>query len=134
MADRALVPADETTTSIRALDATTGEKKWEYKMVGDSWTGDVVTAGGLGVFGRCRGEFLRAQTQTPVEPLRTFVAGIVRAIEPRVLFGRRQRIRCRFSGQLGVRVRFALGACDRKDHQRGNFWPPVPLIEGDVKN
>ena len=29
-------PADETTTSIRALDATTGEKKWEYKMVGDS--------------------------------------------------------------------------------------------------
>jgi alcohol dehydrogenase (cytochrome c) len=38
---------DQTATSIRALDAITGEKKWEFKMVGDSWTGTLVTAGGL---------------------------------------------------------------------------------------
>ena len=39
--------SDESYTAIRALEATTGKRKWEFKMVGDSWTGTLVTAGGL---------------------------------------------------------------------------------------
>jgi alcohol dehydrogenase (cytochrome c) len=38
---------DPAYTAIRALEATTGRTKWEFKMVGDSWTGTLATAGGL---------------------------------------------------------------------------------------
>jgi alcohol dehydrogenase (cytochrome c) len=34
-------------TAIRALEATTGKTTWEFKMVADSWTGTLATAGGL---------------------------------------------------------------------------------------
>jgi alcohol dehydrogenase (cytochrome c) len=61
-------PADETTTSIRALNATTGEKKWEYKMVGDSWTGTLVTAGGLVFSADVAGNFFALNADTG-EPL-----------------------------------------------------------------
>jgi len=61
-------PADETTTSIRALNATTGEKKWEYKMVGDSWTGTLATAGGLVFSADSAGNFLALNADTG-EPL-----------------------------------------------------------------
>ena len=42
-----LVNGDSAYTAVRALEATTGERKWEFKMVGDSWTGTLATAGGL---------------------------------------------------------------------------------------
>ena len=61
-------PADETTTSIRALNATTGEKKWEYKMVGDSWTGTLVTAGGVVFSADAAGNFFALNADTG-EPL-----------------------------------------------------------------
>jgi len=59
---------EETTTSIRALEATTGKKKWEYKMVGDSWTGTLVTAGGLVFSADAAGNFLALNADTG-EPL-----------------------------------------------------------------
>ena len=61
-------PADETTTSIRALDGATGEKRWEYKMVGDSWTGTLVTAGGLVFSADAAGNFFALNAATG-EPL-----------------------------------------------------------------
>jgi alcohol dehydrogenase (cytochrome c) len=61
-------PADETTTSIRALDGVTGVKKWEYKMVGDSWTGTLVTAGGLVFSADAAGNFFALNADTG-EPL-----------------------------------------------------------------
>jgi outer membrane protein assembly factor BamB len=59
---------DETTTWIRALVATTGEKKWEYKMIGDSWTGVLATAGGLVFSADAAGNFfaLDANTGAPL--------------------------------------------------------------------
>jgi alcohol dehydrogenase (cytochrome c) len=42
-----LVNGDAAYSAVRALVATSGEKKWEFKMVGDSWTGTLATAGGL---------------------------------------------------------------------------------------
>ncbi len=59
---------DETTTWIRALVATTGEKKWEYKMIGDSWTGVLVTAGGLVFSADAAGNFFALNADTG-EPL-----------------------------------------------------------------
>lgn len=59
---------DETTTSIRALVATTGQKKWEYKMVGDSWTGTLATAGGLVFSADAVGNFFALSADTG-EPL-----------------------------------------------------------------
>jgi len=60
--------ADDTTTSIRALEATTGKKKWEYKMVGDSWTGTLVTGGGLVFSADAAGNFFALNANTG-EPL-----------------------------------------------------------------
>ncbi|MGA8766781.1 MAG: PQQ-dependent dehydrogenase, methanol/ethanol family [Candidatus Acidiferrales bacterium] len=61
-------PGDETVTSIRALNAATGEKKWEYRMVGDSWTGTLVTAGGLVFSADAAGNFFALNAETG-EPL-----------------------------------------------------------------
>jgi alcohol dehydrogenase (cytochrome c) len=52
---------DQTTTSIRALVAT---KKWECKMVGDSWTGTLVTAGGLVFSADVAGNFFALDAKT----------------------------------------------------------------------
>ena len=42
-----LVSGDQAYSAIRALESTTGKIKWEFKMVGDSWTGTLATAGNL---------------------------------------------------------------------------------------
>ncbi|MBZ5693886.1 MAG: PQQ-dependent dehydrogenase, methanol/ethanol family [Acidobacteriia bacterium] len=55
---------DDTTTNIRALEATTGKMKWEHKMVGDSWTGTLVTAGGLVFSADAAGNFFALNADT----------------------------------------------------------------------
>ncbi len=52
-----LVSGDAAYTAVRALEATTGDRKWEFKMVGDSWTGTLVTAGGLVFCADSQGNF-----------------------------------------------------------------------------
>jgi alcohol dehydrogenase (cytochrome c) len=52
-----LVNGDAAYTSVRALEATTGDRKWEFKMVGDSWTGTLATAGGLVFCADSQGNF-----------------------------------------------------------------------------
>ena len=52
-----LVNGDAAYTAVRALEATTGNRKWEFKMVGDSWTGTLVTAGGLVFCADSQGNF-----------------------------------------------------------------------------
>jgi alcohol dehydrogenase (cytochrome c) len=53
-----LVNGDAAYTAVRALEATTGDRKWEFKMVGDSWTGTLATAGGLVFCADSQGNFL----------------------------------------------------------------------------
>ena len=52
-----VVGGDDAYTAIRALEATTGNRKWEFKMVGDSWTGTLATAGGLVFCADSQGNF-----------------------------------------------------------------------------
>jgi alcohol dehydrogenase (cytochrome c) len=56
--------ADESYTAIRALDATTGERKWQFTMVGDSWTGTLATAGGLVFSADAGGNFFALDANT----------------------------------------------------------------------
>jgi alcohol dehydrogenase (cytochrome c) len=42
---------------VRALESTTGKVKWQFKMVGDSWTGTLATAGGLVFCADSQGNF-----------------------------------------------------------------------------
>jgi alcohol dehydrogenase (cytochrome c) len=52
-----LVNGDAAYTAVRALEATTGERKWQFKMIGDSWTGTLATAGGLVFCADSQGNF-----------------------------------------------------------------------------
>jgi len=51
------LPVDESWGAIRALNATTGEKKWEFKLHSPPWAGVLSTAGGLVFSGSDEGEF-----------------------------------------------------------------------------
>ena len=59
-----LVSGDAAYTAVRALEATTGDRKWEFKMVGDSWTGTLVTAGGLLFCADSQGVFFALDADT----------------------------------------------------------------------
>src|SRR5262249_21043334 len=45
-----LIPGDQTSGAVRALDAVTGERRWEFPLFSPPWSGLLATAGGL-VFG-----------------------------------------------------------------------------------
>jgi len=59
-----VVGGDDAYTAIRALEATTGNQKWEFKMVGDSWTGTLATAGGLVFCADSQGNFFALDAET----------------------------------------------------------------------
>jgi alcohol dehydrogenase (cytochrome c) len=59
---------DKEYSAIRALDVTTGERKWQFKMVGDSWTGTLATAGNLVFSADAAGNFFALNAETG-EPL-----------------------------------------------------------------
>lgn len=63
-----VVGGDDAYSAVRALEATTGDLKWQFKMVGDSWTGTLATAGNLVFCADAEGNFfaLDATTGKPV--------------------------------------------------------------------
>jgi alcohol dehydrogenase (cytochrome c) len=63
-----VVGGDAAYSAVRALEATTGDLKWQFKMVGDSWTGTLATAGNLVFCADAEGNFfaLDATTGKPV--------------------------------------------------------------------
>ncbi len=52
-----VVYGDGAYSAIKALESTTGKTKWQFKMVGDSWTGTLATAGGLVFCADSQGNF-----------------------------------------------------------------------------
>ena len=63
-----VLAGDDMYSAIRALDATTGDLKWQFKMVGDSWTGTLATAGNLVFCADAGGNFF-ALNATDGKPL-----------------------------------------------------------------
>ena len=59
-----VVGGDDAYSVIRALEATTGDLKWQFKMVGDSWTGTLVTAGNLVFCADAEGNFFALDATT----------------------------------------------------------------------
>jgi alcohol dehydrogenase (cytochrome c) len=55
---------DQDVTSIRALDAVTGKRVWNFEMVGDSWTGVLATAGNLVFSADAEGNFFALNATT----------------------------------------------------------------------
>lgn len=60
--------ADEAWGAVRALNATTGEKAWDFRLPSPSWSGVLSTAGGLVFSGSNEGNFyaLDAKTGAPL--------------------------------------------------------------------
>lgn len=51
------IGGDKAHSAVKALEATTGKLKWQFRMVGDSWTGTLATAGGLVFCADAEGNF-----------------------------------------------------------------------------
>lgn len=63
-----VIGGDQMYSAVRALEGTTGDRKWQFKMVGDSWTGTLATAGNLVFCADAEGDFfaLNASTGRPL--------------------------------------------------------------------
>lgn len=63
-----VIGGDKMYSAVRALEGTTGDRKWQFKMVGDSWTGTLATAGNLVFCADAEGNFfaLNATTGKPL--------------------------------------------------------------------
>ena len=65
---------DEAKGYVRALDALTGEKKWDFELISPPWAGVMATAGGLVFAGSNEGNFFALDDLTG-EPLWEFQTG-----------------------------------------------------------
>jgi alcohol dehydrogenase (cytochrome c) len=70
----AMLPGAEPWGAVRALDALTGERRWEFRLLSPPWSGLLATAGGL-VFGGTREGNVFALDATTGEPRWDFQAG-----------------------------------------------------------
>ncbi len=58
------LPADQVYGAIRALEATTGKMKWEYRMLAPAEASTLATAGGLVFAGSNEGNFFALDAET----------------------------------------------------------------------
>ena len=68
------LPADDASGEIRALDPTTGELRWEFKLHSPPWAGVLSTSGGLVFSGSDEGNFYALDARTG-KPLWDFQSG-----------------------------------------------------------
>jgi alcohol dehydrogenase (cytochrome c) len=68
------LPADDSWGAIRALQAETGEMRWEFKLLSPPWAGVLSTAGGLVFSGSDEGNFYALDAQSG-KPLWDFQTG-----------------------------------------------------------
>ncbi len=75
------LPADDAWGAIRALEATTGELRWEFKLHSPPWAGVLSTAGSLVFSGSDEGNFYALDARTG-KPLWYFQTGSAIAANP----------------------------------------------------
>lgn len=71
--------ADEAWGAVRALNATTGEKAWDFRLPSPSWSGVLSTAGGLVFSGSNEGNFYALDAKTGAPLWQFQVGGMVRS-------------------------------------------------------
>ena len=72
---------DDASGAVRALNALTGERMWDFDLLSPPWAGVMATAGGL-VFGGSNEGNLFALDATSGEPLWDFYAGAAARSNP----------------------------------------------------
>jgi len=75
------LPADDSWGAIRALDAKTGDLRWEFKLYSPPWAGVLSTAGGVVFSGSDEGNFYALDARTG-NPLWDFQTGGAIAANP----------------------------------------------------
>jgi alcohol dehydrogenase (cytochrome c) len=71
--------ADEAWGAVRALNATTGEKVWDFRLPSPSWSGVLSTAGGLVFSGSNEGNFYALDAKSGAPLWQFQVGGMVRS-------------------------------------------------------
>ena len=64
MAGATALSGDDAYGAIRALDAMTGKRKWEYRLLAPAWDSMLATAGGLVFSGDDEGDFFALDANT----------------------------------------------------------------------
>ena len=98
---------DDAWSAVRALDATTGKMKWEFKLLSPGWSSLLSTAGGLVFGGTEEGNFFALDAETR----QAAVGHAARRQHPRhpdVVRGRRQAVRRHRRRVRAVRLRVAV--------------------------
>jgi len=76
--ERAL-SGDDAYGAIRALDGTTGKRKWEFKLLAPSWVGTLATGGGLVFSGSDEGNFFALDADTGKPLWEIFLGSSIRS-------------------------------------------------------
>jgi len=84
--------ADEAWGAVRALDATTGAKVWDFRLPSPSWSGVLSTAGGLVFSGSNEGNFYALDAKSGVPLWQFQVGGMVRSNPTTFLVDGRQHV------------------------------------------
>ncbi|MBP7776358.1 MAG: PQQ-dependent dehydrogenase, methanol/ethanol family [Acidobacteria bacterium] len=84
--------ADEAWGAVRALDAKTGARVWDFRLPSPSWSGVLSTAGGLVFSGSNEGNFYALDAVTGAPLWQFQVGGIVRSNPTTFLVGGRQHV------------------------------------------
>lgn len=84
--------ADEAWGAVRALNATTGEKVWDFRLPSPSWSGVLSTAGGLVFSGSNEGNFYALDAKTGAPLWQFQVGGMVRSNPMTFLVDGRQHV------------------------------------------
>ena len=104
--ERAL-SGDDAYGAIRALEATTGKMKWEFRLHSPSWVGTLATAGGLVFSGTDEGNFFALDAVTG-KPLWEINLGSSLRSESRDVFSGRQAICIRHGRDHVFRLRVTI--------------------------
>ena len=85
-------PVDEYHSAIRAIDPTTGARRWEFPVPSKSMAGVMATAGGLVFAGTVRGNFLALDAETGANLWRRPLGGEIIAAPVTYLSNSRQQV------------------------------------------
>ena len=95
----------ERTGALRAIDAVTGERKWEFPYPTPSWAGVLSTAGGVVFTGDNEGHFLAFDSRSGKNLYRYQIGAAVYAAPMTYLLdGRRSRCASRGHDVDGIRM------------------------------
>ena len=85
-------PVDENHSAIRAIDPTTGTRRWEFPVTSKSMSGVMATAGGLVFAGTVTGNFIALDAETGADLWRRPLGGEIVAAPMTYLNNNRQHV------------------------------------------